>query len=160
MPSSRAKIARRLRRSGEKDASVCGMVSSLMRLAEDGGEGQDEDFVAAVVGDVHDPVAPIFRTGRHDVGAGETLGVLAGLDQAADGGAALIDQHVFFVGAVEEDVAHVPHPFAKRISQGKNYQSGIRRKIRAIPGDSNDLNQTGVMMRGDETELRFALSYQ
>jgi hypothetical protein len=61
---------------------------------------------------------------------------------------------------VEEDVGHVPHPFAKRISQGKIYLLGIARRIRAIPGDSDGLNQTGVMVRDGETELRLAFSYR
>src|SRR6202008_3892001 len=97
-------MTRRLRRSGEKDASVCGMASSSVQLAEDGGERQHEDFVAAVVGAMHDPVAPIFPICGHDVGAGETFGVFTGFEEVADGSAALVDQHMFFVGAVEEDV--------------------------------------------------------
>src|ERR1700761_2047099 len=113
-------MARRMRRSGDWNACMCGTACSLVQLAENGSERQDEDLVAAVVGDMHDPVAPIFPVGGHDVGAGKALGVLAGLDQVADGGAALVDEHVFLVGAVEEDVGHVPNPFAERISQGKN----------------------------------------
>src|ERR1700740_3737037 len=112
-------MARRLRRNGEKDASVCGMASSLVRLAEDGGERQHKDFVAAVVGDMHDPVAPIFPICGHDVGASEALGVLAGLNQVVDGGAALVDQYVFCVGAVEEDVRHVPHPLPNESRKAK-----------------------------------------
>jgi hypothetical protein len=153
-------MARRLRRSGEKDASVCGMASSLVQLAEDGGERQHEDFVAAVVGHMHDPVAPVFPICGHDVGAGEALGVLAGLDEVADGSATLVDQYVFFVGAVEEDVGHFPNPFAKRISRVKIYLRVIGRRIRVIPGVPEDLNQTGVMMRFGDTALLFMLVYR
>src|ERR1700756_3948027 len=126
-------MVRRLRRNGEKDASVCDMASSLMQLAQDGGEWQHEDFVAAVVGDMHDPVAPIFPICGHDVGAGEALGMLAGLDQVADGGAALVDQYVFCVGAVEEDVRHVPHP---------------------LPNESREANVTSAESRGESGRLR------
>lgn len=86
--------------------------------------------------------------------------MLAGLDQVADGGAALVDQHMFFVGAMEEDVGHVPHPFAKRISQGKIYLCGIAERIRATPGDSDDLNQTGVMTREGEIDLGFVRTHR
>jgi hypothetical protein len=112
--------------------------NALMRLAEDAGERQHEDFIAAIVGDMHDPVAPIFPICGHDVGASETLGVLAGLDQVADGGTALVDQYVFCVGAVEEDVRHVPHPLpnesrkAKFTSAESDGESGQFRGIRTI----------------------------
>src|SRR6185437_15034495 len=139
-------MARRLRRSGEADAFICDMASSLVRLAEDIGERQHKDFVAAVVGDMHDPVAPVFPICGHDVGAGEALGVLAGFDEVADGSATLVDQHVFLVRAMEEDVGHFQILLPNESRKAKFTSARSGGGIRTIPGVPDDLNQTGVMM--------------
>src|SRR5262249_45662856 len=102
----------RLRKDARKVDRVRAMVRSLflsriifsenryplsVQPAENGGERNREDFLAELVGGVEHPAAPIFLAGRHDIGAHDAMGVLAGLDKIVDDDAAPGGELVFFV---------------------------------------------------------------
>ena len=84
--------------------------TSLVQLAEDGGERERKNLLAELVGSVEHPAAPIFRAGHHDIGADDAMRVLAGLDKVFDGDAALCGKFVFLISAMEIDVRHVGTP--------------------------------------------------
>src|SRR5579871_6518942 len=111
----------RSRRLSVEGCCLCGMarplrwgIMPLMQLAEDAGERDRKNLLAELVGGIQHPAAPVFRAGRHDVGADDPMRVLAGLDKVVDGDAALGGELVFLVGAMEIDVRHVRYP-GKRI---------------------------------------------
>ena len=81
-----------------------------LQLAEDGSEGDGEDFPAELVGDAQLPAAPVFRVGRHQRGAHATVGVREGPGKIAHGGAASVDQFMTVVGAMEMDFGRASPP--------------------------------------------------
>src|SRR5262245_53988686 len=85
------------------------MAASSVRLAERGSEGDDEDLLAEIVGDLQLPAAPVFGVGRRHHRMHQAQRMRAGFVEIAYRGAAAIDQDMFGVGAVEIDFGHVPH---------------------------------------------------
>src|ERR1700741_2004689 len=84
------------------------MAASLVGLAEHGGEGQGENLVAHVAGDVHDPAAPVFGTGLHDQRAYHAGRVIMRLDEIADLDAVAVDlRPPSRIRTMEVDLGHV-----------------------------------------------------
>jgi hypothetical protein len=81
-----------------------------VRLAEQGGERHGKNLVIEIVADVQGPVAPVFRAARRDQRPHDAGGVVARFSEVSYGGAALIDQYVLRIGAVEIELSHIPPP--------------------------------------------------
>ena len=81
-----------------------------MRLAENGRERDFKNLFVEIVADMHDPVAPVFRALFHDQRTHHAGRLVAGLGEAGDDGAALIDANFAIAGAVEIDLGHCRSP--------------------------------------------------
>ncbi len=86
------------------------MAPSLVRLADRGREGHDENVVAETIADVQGPIAPIFHTRRRDERPDNALRVVTRIRQIVQIDAALIDQCSPIAGAVEIKSSHVLPP--------------------------------------------------
>src|ERR1700730_17046740 len=86
------------------------LMTTSMRLAENGREGNCEDLVVEIVADMHDPVAPVFRAPFHDQRSHQAGCVVARLGEVAHRCAELIDANCAGAGAVEIDLGHVRSP--------------------------------------------------
>jgi hypothetical protein len=71
--------------------SKAGGMQTSMRLAEHESKRDNEELIAEVVVDVHDPAAPIFETARLSEGLHDTGRVIARLSEVVDHSAAAID---------------------------------------------------------------------
>src|SRR4051812_39822679 len=87
--------------------SMWRVMTTSVRLAENGREGDFEDLVIEIVADMHHPVAPVFRALFHDQRSHHAGGAVARLGEAAHDGAELIDANFAGTGAVEIDLGHV-----------------------------------------------------
>jgi hypothetical protein len=77
-----------------------------MRLAEHESEGHNEELIALIVADMQDPVTPILEAalvgeGLHDAGR-----MIARLNEIVHYGAAVIDEYLPRIGAVEIYLGH------------------------------------------------------
>jgi hypothetical protein len=77
-----------------------------MRLAEHESEGQNEELIALTIADMQNPVTPILKAvlvgeGLHDAGR-----MIARLNEIVDHGAAVIDEYLPRIGAVEIYLGH------------------------------------------------------
>jgi hypothetical protein len=81
-----------------------------MRLAEHEREGHDEELIALIVADMQNPVTPILQAalvgkGLHDAGR-----MIARLDKVVHHGAAVIEEYLPRIGAVEIYLSHFQPP--------------------------------------------------
>jgi hypothetical protein len=88
-----------------------------MRLAEYESEGQNEELIALTVADMQNPVTPILKAalvgeGLHDAGR-----MIARLNEIADHRAAVIEENLLRVGAVEIYLGHGSTSFKWTCSQ-------------------------------------------
>jgi hypothetical protein len=88
-----------------------------MRLAEYESEGHYEELIALVVADVQDPVTPILEAALVGEGLHDTGRMIARLSKIIHHGAAVIDENLLRVGAVEIDLGHVQPPSNETGSQ-------------------------------------------
>jgi hypothetical protein len=51
---------------GISDGGATNTIALSIRFAEHEHEGHDEDLFAEIVADMHNPAAPVFRSGHHD----------------------------------------------------------------------------------------------
>jgi hypothetical protein len=87
-----------------------------IRLAEHESEGHNEELIALIVADMQDPVTPILKAalvgeGLHDAGR-----MIARLNEIVDHGAALIEENLLRVGAVEIYLSHFQPPLNGRVA--------------------------------------------
>jgi hypothetical protein len=87
-----------------------------MGLTEHEREGDNEELIALIVTDMQDPVTPIIEAtlageGLHDAGR-----VIARLNKVIHQGAAMIDENLLRVGAVEVDLGHIQPPSNGRVA--------------------------------------------
>src|ERR1700758_74049 len=84
-----------------------GFLSYLsVRLAKHGGERQHDNLFASLVADVQNPIPPIDQVRFGDLRSHEIGGLLDGLHQIDDGGAASVNQHAVRIRTVEINLAH------------------------------------------------------
>jgi hypothetical protein len=81
-----------------------------MWLSEHESEGHDEELISLIVADMKNPVTPVLEAtlvGERLHNAGR---VIARLSEIVHHGAAVIDEYLPCVGAVEIDLRHVQPP--------------------------------------------------
>jgi hypothetical protein len=82
-----------------------------VRLTEHESERNNEKFVAEIIVDVQDPVAPILEAPCLDETPDDAGGVIARFGEVIYRGTATINQHLLRVGAMEIELGHVRPPF-------------------------------------------------
>src|SRR6516165_951347 len=90
--------------------SDCTAMAPLMRLAEHEREGHNEQLITLIVADMQDPVTPTLEAALVGEGLHDTGRMIARLSKIVDHGAAVIDENLLRVGAVEIDLGHVQPP--------------------------------------------------
>jgi hypothetical protein len=85
-------------------------MTTSIRLAEYEREGHNEKLVALIVADVQDPVAPILEAALVGEGLHDTGRMIARLNEIIHYGAAVVDEYLGRVGAVEIDLSHIQPP--------------------------------------------------
>jgi hypothetical protein len=90
--------------------------TTSMRLIEHESEGNNEELIALIVADMQDPVPPILKAalvgeGLHDAGR-----MIARLNQIVHHGAAVIEENLLRVGAVEKYLGHFQPPSDGRVA--------------------------------------------
>src|SRR5260370_39554348 len=81
-----------------------------MRLAEHESEGHNEELIALVVADVQDPVTPIREAAFVGEGSHDSGRMIVRLSKIVHHGAAVIDENLLGVGAMEIYLGHVRPP--------------------------------------------------
>src|ERR1700752_1830494 len=97
------------RRSGIVDDRIAYMLTS-MRLAKYEDERDNEELIALVVADMQDPVTPILEAALVGEGLHEAGRMIARLNEIVHHGAAVIDEHLPRIGAVEIYLGHFQPP--------------------------------------------------
>src|SRR6516225_1308192 len=85
-------------------------MATSMRLSQHESEGHNEELLSLIVADMKNPVTPVLEAalvGERLHNAGR---VIASLSEIVHHGAAVIDEHLSCVGAVEIDLGHVQPP--------------------------------------------------
>src|SRR5262245_26404733 len=85
-------------------------MATSMRFAEHESEGHNEELIALIVADMQDPVTPILEAALIGEGLHDTCSMVARLSEVAHCGAALIEENLLRVGAVEKYLGHVRSP--------------------------------------------------
>jgi hypothetical protein len=78
-----------------------------MRLAEHESEGYDEELIALIVADMQDPVTPILEVALVGEALHKAGRMIARLSEIVHHGAAVIEENLLRVGAVEIYLRHV-----------------------------------------------------
>jgi hypothetical protein len=73
-------------------------------------EGQNEELIALTVADMQNPVTPIFKAACVGDGLHEAGRMIARLNEIVDHGAAVIEENLLRVGAVEIYLSHAQSP--------------------------------------------------
>src|SRR5207244_2428810 len=94
------------RPSGILESCASDMAASV-QPAEHGGERDDKNLVAERIGDAQLPAAPVLAVRPRHQRSPQTVGVRAELGKIIQGGAAMVDQEMVGIGAVEIDFGHV-----------------------------------------------------
>jgi hypothetical protein len=87
-----------------------------MRLAEHESKGHNEELITLIVTDMQDPVTPIIEAalvgeGLHDPGC-----LIARLNEIVHHGAAVIDEYLPRIGAIEIYLGHFQPPSDGRVA--------------------------------------------
>ncbi|OKO81367.1 hypothetical protein AC628_07075 [Bradyrhizobium sp. NAS96.2] len=82
-------------------------MATSMRLAEDEREGDDKEFIALVVANVQDPVAPVFKAKLISERVHDASRVITGLFETVYNGATSIDENLLRARTVKIDLGHV-----------------------------------------------------
>src|SRR6516162_1907480 len=85
-------------------------MATSMRLSQYESEGHNEERLSLIVADMKSPFTPVLEAalvGERLHNAGR---VIASLSEIVHHGAAVIDEHLSCVGAVEIDLGHVQPP--------------------------------------------------
>jgi hypothetical protein len=85
-------------------------MATSMRLSQHESEGHNEELLSLIVADMKNPVTPVLKAtlvGERVHNAGR---VIARLGKIVHYDAAVVDKHLFRIGAMEIDLRHVQSP--------------------------------------------------
>src|SRR5262250_2865700 len=124
-------------------------MATSMRLSQHEREGHDEELIALIVADMQDPVAPILEGALVGEGSHDASRVIARLREVVHDSAAVVDENLLRVGAVEIYLGHVQPPSiwraAKRAQRCRRRRSGTKARF----GDASRIwNHIQTVMSG------------
>ena len=89
-------------------------MATSMRLAEHESEGHNEELIALIVADMQNPVTPILEAALVSERLHDTGRMIARLNEVVHHSAAVIDENLLRVGAMEIDLGLVQLPSMER----------------------------------------------